>query len=170
MASAKTPTPITTSKKTASQIVAELTPQEKLALLPPAQQDMLKERAHVVEPATPLVEESTIDEPTTPLTGKKPKLSYAERLKQLPPEEAAKIRARANEQSRISKAKKRGTTPELSRVLRLKSRLSANLQKTALLETDRLAIEQELAEIEARLVAEQAEQQAVETDGENEQA
>ncbi len=155
MASTKTPTPIA-SKKTASQKVAELTPQEKLALLPPAQQDMLKEKAHVVEP-----------NPETPEPTKttKPK-SWAEKMAALPPEEAKLARAKAAEASRRSKAAKRGTTPELSKVLRLKSRLSTNLEKTALLEADRIAIEQELAEIEAQLVAEQAEQ-TVETDGEN---
>lgn len=149
MASAKTPTPIA-SKKTAAKPVE------------PAEPTTLEVVTDVTIPTTPV--EPTTPEPTAP----KLKLSWAEKMKALPPEQAKLARAKAAEQSRISKAKKRGTTPELSKVLRLKSRLSTNLEKTALLEADRIAIEQELTEIEAQLVANQAEQ-AVETDGENAQ-
>ena len=157
------PTPITAAKKTASKKLAEpttaepaakpeLTPQEKLALLPPAQQDMLKEKAHVVESAPPV--------------GKKPKLSYAERLKQLPPEEAAAIRARANAASKASKARAKGyDSPEVARAMRLQAQLSRNQEKTQTLAEERETI---MAELQA--IAEAAEQQAVETEVENEQA
>lgn len=50
--------------------------------------------------------------------------SWAERLAALPPEEAKAIRAKAAEASRISKARKRGTTPEQSAVDRLESKLA----------------------------------------------
>ena len=134
------PTPITSKAKATKP---ELTPQEKLALLPPAQQDMLKEKAHAVDPTKP-----------------KSKRSWKERLAEMSPEHAAKARAKAAEASRISKAKKKETTPVIATAMRLKAQLARNIERTELLEAERAKIEAELAEIEARLAADQTETEA----------
>lgn len=142
MASTKTPTPIA-SKKSAAKPVEPTTPQEKLALLPPAQQDMLKEKAHVVESA--------------PSVGKKPKLSYAERLALLPADEAAAIRARANAASKASKARAKGyESPEVAKAVRLNAMLARNQEKTQV-----LAEEREKIEVELQAIAEAAKESAI---------
>lgn len=56
---------------------------------------------------------------TEPSAEKAPKLSYAQRLALLPPEEAAAIRAKANEASKRSRAKKLGMDPGDLKVQRL---------------------------------------------------
>lgn len=91
-----------------------------------------------------------VAEPTTP----KSKLSWAEKMAQLPPEEAAAARAKAAAASRISKAKARGTTPCIAAAMRLKAQLAKNIEKTELLAIDRAHIETKLAEIEAQLAEE----------------
>lgn len=119
--------------------------------------------AKPVERTTPLVAEITIDEPTTPQTGKKPKLSYAQRLALLPPEEAAAIRAKANAASKVSKARAKGyDSPEVAKAMRLQAQLSRNQEKTQILAEERATIEAEL-----QAIAEAAKQQAVETEVEN---
>lgn len=68
--------------------------------------------------ATPNETEPAATPVETP-AAKKPKLSYAAKLALLPPEEAAAIRAKANEASRKSRAKKLGLNPEDLTVRRL---------------------------------------------------
>lgn len=66
------------------------------------------------------------DEPAAPLSVAKPKskMTWAERMAALPPEEAAAARAKAAEASRRSKAKHRGTTPELNAIARLDAQIA----------------------------------------------
>ncbi len=129
MASAKTPTPITTAKKS------------------------------VTKPVEPTTAEPTTPEPVTTVAPikLKSKMSWAEKMAALSEDERAAARAKAAEQSRISKAKARGTTPGIAATMRLKAQLARNIERTALLEADRAKIEAELAELEAQVVAEQAE-------------
>jgi len=104
-----------------------------------------------VEPTEPTTDQA-IEQPKS-----KSKLSWKERLALMTPDEAAAARAKANEASKISKAKARGTTPGIAATMRLKAQLAHNIERTELLVADRAKIEAELAEIEAQLVAEQAE-------------
>ena len=104
-----------------------------------------------VEPNEPTTDQA-IEQPKP-----KSKLSWAEKMAQLPPEEAAAARAKAAAASRISKAKARGTTPGIAAAMRLKAQLAKNIEKTELLAADRARIETKLAEIEAQL-AEQTEE------------
>ncbi len=117
---------------------------------------------------TPLAKKSAAKqqpvEPTEPTTDQamekpkpKSKLSWKERLALMTPEEAAAARAKANEASKISKAKTRGTTPGIAAAMRLNAQLAKNIEKTELLAADRARIETKLAEIEAQL-AEQTEE------------
>lgn len=136
----KTPTPITTSKKSATEPVEPTTPES--------------------------VTNVTIPEPTTPEPTKlKSKMSWAEKMAAMSEVERIAARSKAAHQSRISKAKARGTTPGIAATMRLKAQLARNIERTELLAADRAKIEAELAEIEAQVVAEQAE-----TEGENGQA
>ncbi len=110
-----------------------------------------------VEPTPISAAKKKAAEPTTTEPVKKPKLTYAQRLAQLPPEEAAAIRAKANAASKASKARAKGfASPAVAKVMTLKNRLAANLEKVALLDADRTAIEQELLAIETQLIAEAA--------------
>lgn len=143
------PTPITsTVKKTTSK----KTPAEPaLEIVKPS------------EPATPLVTEIAIDEPTP---AKKTKLTYAQRLALLPPEEAALVRAKANAASKASKARAKGfESPEVAKAMRLNAQLAKNQEKTQVLAEEREKLEAELAAI-----AEASEQLAVEQVDNNEQA
>ena len=79
----------------------------------------------------------------------KSKLTWKERLAQMPPEEAAEARAKAAEASRRSKAKKRGTTPEKRVVERLDAKLAKVDQQLADLKEQGTALAAELKDAKA---------------------
>jgi chromosome segregation ATPase len=83
----------------------------------------------------------------------KKKLSWKERLAQLPEEEAKALRAKAAEASRISKAKKRGTTPEQAVVTRLETKLAKVDTQLAELKTLKAELTAELKDARSALVA-----------------
>lgn len=114
-----------------------------------------------VEPAEPATDQA-IEQPKP-----KSKLSWKERLALMTPEEAAAARAKANEASKISKAKKRGTTPVVAETMRLNAKLAKNKEKTQLLAEERAQIERALADLEAKAKEEQA---PVETEAGSESA
>jgi chromosome segregation ATPase len=93
-------------------------------------------------------------EPAAEQQGKpKKKLSWKERLAQLPEEEAQALRAKAAEASRISKAKKRGTTPEQAAVARLEARLAKIDTQLAELKTLKTELTAELKDAKSALAA-----------------
>ncbi len=79
----------------------------------------------------------------------KSKLTWKERLEQMPPEDAAEARAKAAEASRRSKAKKRGTTPEKRVVERLDAKLAKVDQQLADLKEQGTALAAELKNAKA---------------------
>jgi phage repressor protein C with HTH and peptisase S24 domain len=97
----------------------------------------------------------------------KKKLSWKEKLALLPEEEAKALRAKAAEASRISKARKRGTTPELSAVTRLEARLAKTDAQLAELKALRTELAAELKEAKKALAV--AEKQAKTTVAEDNQ-
>ncbi len=98
------------------------------------------------------------EEPATAEQDAKPKskMTWKERLAQLPEEEAAALRAKAAEASRRSKAKKSGTRPEQAAVDRLEARLAKNEERRKLLESERQALAAQLEEAMAALAGEEA--------------
>lgn len=82
-------------------------------------------------------------EPTPTVTESKPKskMTWAEKMAALPEDEAKAARAKAAEASRISKAKKKGTTPVAARTLKLNTALAKNIERTEQLVADRAKIE-----------------------------
>ena len=140
MTSAKTPTLITSKKPVAKPVEpVEPTP------------------ATTVEPTVEPTADQAIEKP-------KSKLSWAEKMAALPPEEAKLARAKAAAASRVSKAKTRGTTPVIAATIRLTARLANNTEQTKTLAAERAKIEAELAQLADQAAAEQTE------DGENGQA
>jgi hypothetical protein len=140
MTSAKTPTLITSKKPVAKPVEpVEPTP------------------ATTVEPTVEPTADQAIEKP-------KSKLSWAEKMAALPPEEAKLARAKAAAASRVSKAKTRGTTPVIAATIRLTARLAKNTEQTKTLAAERAKIEAELAQLADQAAAEQTE------DGENGQA
>jgi len=104
-----------------------------------------------VTKATDLVTTETVaTEPPVP-TKPKSKMSWAEKMASLPPEEAAKARAKAAAASRASKARKQGTTPEQNVIKRLEAKLTKNREMQALLATEEAEVAAALAEAQAIL-------------------
>jgi chromosome segregation ATPase len=83
----------------------------------------------------------------------KKKMSWKERLAQLPEEEAQALRAKAAEASRISKARKRGTTPEQAAVARLETRIVKIDTQLAELKTLKTELTAELKTAKTELAA-----------------
>jgi hypothetical protein len=88
----------------------------------------------------------------------KKKLSWKERLAQLPEEEAKALRAKAAEASRISKAKKKGYDfPQQATVTKLEAALAKTDEKLASLKEIKTSLTAELKAAKAELaVAEKA--------------
>ncbi len=94
----------------------------------------------------------------------KSKLTWKERLEQMPPEDAAEARAKAAEASRRSKAKKRGTTPEKRVVERLDAKLAKVDQQLADLKEQGTALAAELKDAKKALAAAEKAATVEETD------
>jgi hypothetical protein len=117
--------------------------------------------AKTEEPVEPEVQ-TTVEPEAKPVP--KSKLSWRERLAQMDPDEAAKVRAKAAEASRRSKAKKRlaqtGTVIESS-IAKLEAKLQKNLELEGILVAERTDIEARLQELKAEADAKAQIDQAV---------
>jgi hypothetical protein len=101
---------------------------------------------------TGTAEQATAKESAQP----KGKKTWAQRLAEMDPEEAAALRAKANEASKRSRARKKGTTPERAAVARIEAAMAKNEQRRLALLSDYAVLEEELKDARAALEAAEA--------------
>jgi chromosome segregation ATPase len=114
--------------------------------------------------------QEAVEPVTEPAPAPKKPLSWKEKLALLPEDEAKALRAKAAEASRISKARKRGTTPEQAAVTRLEARLAKVETQLAELKALKTELTAELKAAKAELIAAEKAQAKTEKDAEKAQA